>query len=210
MPTREQNRIATRGLIIDTAISLLTQQSLAHLSLRKLAQTCGVSHQTLYNHFPSKAHLAAELLARNMPPIATDVDALIKQYDGNLIAVLQQISELRWQHIDAQPSDWLRALLTHHPDLAQTDMAQPISSPLAVLDLNAHDRTFALLRLAQGRGELPQGLDTGLVAHTLTSLAEHALNQYLQGTAGTNVLRQTTQAQTHLMLTPYIVTEPAR
>jgi len=52
----------TRRRIVDAALALVDDESLAGLSMRRLAQRLGCEAMSLYHHFPSKAHVLDALV----------------------------------------------------------------------------------------------------------------------------------------------------
>lgn len=54
----------TRDRIVDVAFEMAREQGLASLSVRGVAQACGVATGTMYNHIPDIAELRTEVLER--------------------------------------------------------------------------------------------------------------------------------------------------
>ena len=53
---------STRERILDTAFELTTAQNSTGISMRRLADGCGLNVATIYHHFPSKAELLRAVL----------------------------------------------------------------------------------------------------------------------------------------------------
>jgi len=53
---------STRERILDTAFALSTEANSSGISMRRLADGCGVNVATIYHHFPSKAELLRAVL----------------------------------------------------------------------------------------------------------------------------------------------------
>jgi AcrR family transcriptional regulator len=53
---------STRERILDTAFALSTAENSSGISMRRLADGCGVNVATIYHHFPSKADLLRAVL----------------------------------------------------------------------------------------------------------------------------------------------------
>ncbi|HET6951736.1 MAG TPA: TetR/AcrR family transcriptional regulator [Acidimicrobiales bacterium] len=71
-----------RTRILDTALTLVSQQGAAGTSMRRLASACGLNVATIYHYFPSKADLLralieerryGERMATEDPPLAADL-----------------------------------------------------------------------------------------------------------------------------------------
>jgi AcrR family transcriptional regulator len=69
-----------RSRILDAALHLMAASGVHAMSMRRLADACGLNVATLYHYFPSKADLLHEVVAHQryddllaaVPPIATD------------------------------------------------------------------------------------------------------------------------------------------
>lgn len=77
------HRANQREHILDTALELMSQQGAAGMSMRQLAQACGVQVAAIYHYFPSKDALLNSVIeerrysARMSDPIAIDPDAAV-------------------------------------------------------------------------------------------------------------------------------------
>jgi AcrR family transcriptional regulator len=59
MVARAEGMVATRERIVQAALKLALEQAYEDITLAAIAQTAGVSHQTVLNHFESKEKVAA-------------------------------------------------------------------------------------------------------------------------------------------------------
>lgn len=57
-------KVITRERIVDVAYEMARERGLASLSVRAVAQACGVATGTMYNHVPDIAELRTEVLER--------------------------------------------------------------------------------------------------------------------------------------------------
>src|SRR5262245_47330983 len=67
MVARADGMAATRERIVEAALNLALEQAFEDITLTAIAETAGVSHQTVLNHFDSKENVAvaaAQLLDR--------------------------------------------------------------------------------------------------------------------------------------------------
>lgn len=84
-PTRtlaERHADQTHQLILDAAVRLIEEHSVAHLSVREIARTAGISERTVFRYFATRDLLldavAQEVIARLvMPPHPRTVDELM-------------------------------------------------------------------------------------------------------------------------------------
>lgn len=73
--TRVETAQARRQLIVETAAACFIEQGFHQTSIRDIAKRAGVSLGNLYNHFPGKAELIAEIAVLE----AQDLEALAEQ-----------------------------------------------------------------------------------------------------------------------------------
>jgi AcrR family transcriptional regulator len=62
MSLREKNKARTRTAILTAAKELAKQGQWDAVTTRQIADAAGVSYQTLYNYYPSKASILVEML----------------------------------------------------------------------------------------------------------------------------------------------------
>ncbi|NIV44399.1 TetR family transcriptional regulator [Candidatus Bathyarchaeota archaeon] len=58
----DQSKVSTRERIFDTAIDLFSRKGFDGVSVREIARNVGIKESSLYNHFPSKDAILAEIL----------------------------------------------------------------------------------------------------------------------------------------------------
>jgi AcrR family transcriptional regulator len=64
-----------RRALIDTALSMVTEEGAWNFTLREVARRTGVSHMAPYNHFEDKSALLAEVAALGFESLRTTMDA---------------------------------------------------------------------------------------------------------------------------------------
>ncbi len=109
MTNRSARAEATRQRIVEAAMALFREHAYADVTLAQIAETAGVSHQTVLNHFESKAGVVAgaademaqqTTTARAATPgdTAGAVHALVGEYermgDANVRWAVEPIDEL--------------------------------------------------------------------------------------------------------------------
>ncbi len=116
-----------RQAIVQAAIDEFRTHGFGATSMDRVATTAGVSKRTVYNHFPSKEALFAEILLQLWDSSAAQVD-LAFQADKPLRA---QLVELLWQKMrmlcDACFIDLARVVIAetiHSPERAQEMVAR--------------------------------------------------------------------------------------
>lgn len=97
--------------LLDAAFSIATEEGLAHLNIRKIAERCNVSVGSLYNYFPTKGDLIADVVARFWRQ-AVPADIMRTHPGESFIDFYERISEdMRAVFAEFQ-ENWLAQLAT--------------------------------------------------------------------------------------------------
>ena len=137
-----------RQAIVEAAIAEFRAGGFESTSMDKIAATAGVSKRTVYNHFPSKDELFAQILHE----LWISTSAMIaRPYDPGV--------PLRQQLLDALGHKMDLLQDTYFLDLARVAIAEAIHSPQRaqemVARLSAKEEAFTTwLRAAQADGKL--------------------------------------------------------
>ena len=92
--------------IVDTAYRLATREGLSSLGIREVAGACGVSVGTIYNHFPSKPDLVAEVIARFWQNSLADA-ACSPEEGEDFVDYVGRVYQAMRVALAAFRSDWL-------------------------------------------------------------------------------------------------------
>lgn len=80
---RSRHRVET---ILDVALALVVEQGAEALAMREVARRAGVQIGSIYQYFPSKAHIIRELAKRNLARVRLllqdEVQRLLAAHDG--------------------------------------------------------------------------------------------------------------------------------
>ena len=148
MTARQRLTDRKRQAIIQAAINEFRENGFEITSMDKIAATAGVSKRTVYNHFPSKEELFAEILNQLWIRVTAEQEAtyspdlpLREQLRGLLMAKLQMLGD------------------DNFLDLARVAIAATIHSPERAQDMVARmgEREEGLtvwIRAAQADGRL--------------------------------------------------------
>lgn len=116
-----------REAIIQAAISEFRASGFEITSMDKIAATAGVSKRTVYNHFPSKEELFAEILHKLWTSISAESDTVYRQ-DRPLREQLQQLLQAKMHMLaDDNFLDLARVAIAatiHSPERAQNMVAR--------------------------------------------------------------------------------------
>jgi len=70
--TRAEQRVATRGAILDAAAACLAEDGYPALTTRRVAERAGVAQSTLMHHFPTRETMLVEAVSRLALRLADD------------------------------------------------------------------------------------------------------------------------------------------
>lgn len=115
-PTRLTDR--KRAAILDAAVAEFRQAGYEATSMDRIAEAAGVSKRTVYNHFPSKEALFAQILEKLWESSANGRD-LVYRADKPLRDQLLELVKLKLRTLDD----------TNFLDLARVAIAAGIHSP---------------------------------------------------------------------------------
>lgn len=149
-----------RQAIVDAAIAEFRASGFESTSMDKIAATAGVSKRTVYNHFPSKDELFAQILDQ----LWCRTSALKETPYLPDVPLRQQLLEILWKKMELLQDGYFL-------DLARVAIAEAIHSPERghemVARLSSKEEAATLwLRAAQADGKL-RDADPVLASHML-------------------------------------------
>jgi AcrR family transcriptional regulator len=137
-----------RNALISIATELLAEDGLHALSLRKMAQRAGVSHNAPYMHFADKEAVLVAIAEEGFRLLAVDVESAISQAGSGtheqLIVASQAYVRFALGHPDHVQVMFRPVDEAKYPSLVKTSQ----------LSLN---RLFELVKSGQEKGELNSG-----------------------------------------------------
>ena len=119
--------------VVHAAIALADADGLAALSMRRVAETLGLSPMSLYTYVPSKAELVDLMLDRVAGEPQTP-DLAVEGWRAGL----EQIARQGWQRGQRHP--WMLQVSVHRPPLGPNVLAR-VESTLAAIDGQGLDET---------------------------------------------------------------------
>jgi AcrR family transcriptional regulator len=203
MSLRDLKKQRVRTSILSAAAELIDRVGYTEARMRDIAASTGISYQTLYNYFPTKARLLQELLAEDVARTAARIDELIDGYSpGTLLATMHAINRTRMGAVAATNRTLWREIV-----IALFEQDPQANSLYQTVDAISHAKLAAILGRARTRGELPPGADISLFAHTVYALSEFAFVEYvMQPDADREETLHRLEAQVELLLAPYLST----
>ena len=80
-----------KNKLLEAAVTLISQDGLENLSLRRLAAQCGVSHNAIYRHFDSKESLIDACRAYVMEELTRTLELSLSGLDESLPQTMEQL-----------------------------------------------------------------------------------------------------------------------
>jgi AcrR family transcriptional regulator len=112
---RQQRSAAMVELILAAATRVLERESLAGFNTNRVAEVAGISIGSLYQYFPNKAALVAQLIERAQAELAAGIEAAIAAAAGRPLR--QALAELARLAVEQQFARPLLAAALDHEEL---------------------------------------------------------------------------------------------
>ena len=202
MSLRQINRQKTRLAILDAARSLAADSTWQALTTRQIAKAAQVSYQTLYNYFPSKAEIVRALIVETYVGPEEDMLNIIKRYEDDLLASINEINAARFQSIQAADPQWWTLISSYFAPKSAGGYSG--ANILELVDQSGDSYYYQLLRQAQGTDRLRADVDIQLMAHTLYCIANSAGERLIFAEANATALRAVLAEQSAQLVTPYL------
>lgn len=96
MPRKNYHHGDLKNALIKAGVQILSKEGIGGLSLRKVAQRAGVSHNAPYSHFPDKQSLIAAISTEGFKQLYEELDAALSSYAGD---PKKQLQEGTWTYV---------------------------------------------------------------------------------------------------------------
>ena len=96
MPTKSYHHGDLKNALIQAGVEILSKEGIEGLSLRKVAQRVGVSHNAPYSHFPDKQSLIAAVSTEGFKQLYNELDVVVSSY---LNDPRRQLQEGAWAYV---------------------------------------------------------------------------------------------------------------
>src|SRR5512134_2249257 len=96
MPHQKYHHGDLKNALIQAGVEILSQEGAGGLSLRKVAQRAGVSHNAPYSHFPDKQSLIAAISTEGFKQLSNELDAAITAHPND---AKRQLQEGAWAYV---------------------------------------------------------------------------------------------------------------
>lgn len=202
MSLREKNKARTRTAILTAAKELAKQGQWDAVTTRQIADAAGVSYQTLYNYYPSKASILVEMLLEVYVGPGPAISDAIKHYDGDLLGTLDEINQLRFQSFGRDDVKWI---LTITASLTMPDQSSEATNLIETIDHAGDGYYYSALSMAKGMGHLQDDVDIQLMAHTLSGITSATLSRFILNNANAQAQIQTLRQQIEQLVRPYLI-----
>ncbi|OUU06420.1 MAG: hypothetical protein CBB90_01130 [Gammaproteobacteria bacterium TMED30] len=202
MSLREKNKARTRTAILTAAKELAKQGQWDAVTTRQIADAAGVSYQTLYNYYPSKASILVEMLLEVYVGPGPAISDAVKHYDGDLLGTLDEINQLRFQSFGRDDVKWI---LTITASLTMPDQSSEATNLIETIDHAGDGYYYSALSMAKGMGHLQDDVDIQLMAHTLSGITSATLSRFILNNANAQAQIQTLRQQIEQLVRPYLI-----
>ena len=202
MSLREKNKARTRTAILTAAKELAKQGQWDAVTTRQIADAAGVSYQTLYNYYPSKASILVEMLLEVYVGPGPAISDAVKHYDGDLLGTLDEINQLRFQSFGRDDVRWI---LTITASLTMPDQSSEATNLIETIDHAGDGYYYSALSMAKGMGHLQDDVDIQLMAHTLSGITSATLSRFILNNANAHAQIQTLRQQIEQLVRPYLI-----
>ena len=202
MSLREKNKARTRTAILTAAKELAKQGQWDAVTTRQIADAAGVSYQTLYNYYPSKASILVEMLLEVYVGPGPAISDAVKHYDGDLLGTLDEINQLRFQSFGR---DDVKRILTITASLTMPDQSSEATNLIETIDHAGDGYYYSALSMAKGMGHLQDDVDIQLMAHTLSGITSATLSRFILNNANAQAQIQTLRQQIEQLVRPYLI-----
>lgn len=202
MSLRERNKTRTRSAIVDAAKMLAKQGQWDAVTTRQIADTAGVSYQTLYNYYPAKAAILREMLLEVYVGPGPAINDVVKHYAGDLLDTLDKINQIRFQSFSRDDIKWL---LTLGSSFAKLDQYGEATSLIETVDRAGDGYYYSALSTAKGMGHMQDDVDIQLMAHTLYGMTNTTLDRFILNSANGHAQIRTLRQQIEQLVRPYLI-----
>ena len=198
MSLRQQNKLKARANILAAAESLIAEHGIEAARTRDIAEAAGVSYQTLYNYFPTKAEIARGILESELEHFGAAADDVTKHYNGDLVSSLVRFLEICLDAVERTGRELWAYVAT------QALSSEIESSDISALFKAAHEHYYALLNQARGRGDLQPDADLHLMSLALFNLTDYAMLRYFLEPIDDETFLETQRQIFALVVNPYL------
>jgi AcrR family transcriptional regulator len=96
MPSKKYHHGDLKNSLVRAGVDILSEQGTRGLSLRKVAERAGVSHNAPYSHFPDKQALIAAISTEGFKQLYAELDTVIAAYPDD---PKRQLQESAWTYV---------------------------------------------------------------------------------------------------------------
>src|SRR6185436_14087899 len=96
MPRKKYHHGDLKNALIKAGVEILSKEGIEGLSLRKVAQRAGVSHNAPYSHFPDKQSLIAAISTEGFKQLYDELNVAVSTYIND---PKRQLQEGAWAYV---------------------------------------------------------------------------------------------------------------
>ena len=197
---RERKKMESRSAILEATSRLIEERGYDATTMRDIADAARVSHQTLYNYFPTKALIVHGLLTADRERFADRMNRLLDDDTSDLLTVLDGVVKLAFEIMGQHDRSLWREVVSL--------FFREENEFFGMLSQNydtAQARLSTLFSRAQKRGALDRRVDVAVLAQAVYAIVDFAILQFIaESNTSRSTLRRRVRAQLRLLLDPYL------
>ena len=203
MSLRERKKQRVRDEILAAAGNLIMRLGYHATNMRAIADDANISHQTLYNYFPTKAALVQALLNRDAAKITEPLNALLDEPHPDLLTLFNAVMSILFEVLDQNDRSLWREVTA--VSIRQLGDFRPMYDDYYQ---DALQRIGGAVGKAQLGGDLVETVDAELLAQTIYRIVDHACLEFIVRPELTadDMISQVV-AQLELLIRPYLRTD---
>lgn len=164
--TREA-ALATRESLIDAAQTVFRREGVTRTSLAEVAAAAGVTRGAIYWHFRDKNELLAAMCDRTVLPIDAALEQAGEEAKADPLGAIRRFAvEALTRLATDERTQAVFEILFHKCELVG-DLADDPTGAQSQARRECLHSVERLFEMAVARGQLPQGADPALAAHTM-------------------------------------------
>ena len=180
MPSKNYHHGDLKNALIKAGVEILSKEGIEGLSLRKVAQRAGVSHNAPYSHFHDKQSLIAAISTEGFKQLYQELDTTISTYTND---PKRQLQEAAWAYVQFAMSntDTFKIMFS---GVLEKEKEYPA---FVEISRNTFNRVLDIVRACQDAGFL-RGAPPEMMAVTVWGQIHGIISLLLEGQISHTVL----------------------
>jgi AcrR family transcriptional regulator len=196
---RERKKLESRSAILEATGELIEKRGYDATTMRDIAEAAHVSHQTLYNYFPTKALIVHGLLTADRERFAGRMNRLLDDESLDLLGLLDGVVKLAFEIMGQHNRPLWREVVSLF-FREENEFFGMLSQSYDT----AQARLIHVFERAQKHGELRR-VDVSVLAQAVYAIVDFGILQFIaEPMTSKAAIQKRLRAQLRLMLEPYL------